>query len=529
MTLQIRANAVIAKLYGADRTLRLAVSELLSYEVEAAQHSALFKMGKWDGRSTFYDFKSDTFPAGFLGKVYSYLVRQGKKVHLVRKRPPEPLGAAGWENIDGRDGDPRYDYQADTVRRLLRQGRMIAQCATGAGKSRIALLTVACIRRPTLFLTTRGVLMYQMKDTFEEHGYRCGVLGDGEWRPTKGINVGMVQTLAANVEEWDFDTMLTKAVEANMKKKAPLDDKTLARQIGEKFKRHQLVREQTIKLLSLFELVIGEEAHEAGGNSYFEILRHCKNAHYRLALTATPFMRDDAEANMRLMAAFGPIGIKITEKMLIDRGVLARPYFKFIVTPKPKGLSFSRQGWPDCYNTGVVEHPERNRLIIAEMVRAKSFGLTTMCLVTRKDHGRLLAEMAEAAGLRVKFIFGEHDQSERKAALKGLGAGVYDVLIGSSILDVGVDVPAVGMVILAGGGKAEVAQRQRIGRGLRAKKFGPNVCFIVDFLDSRNKHLAKHSAQRRAIVEQTPGFAEGILAANDDFDFSGLGFERKVA
>ncbi|MBH8434009.1 hypothetical protein I8Q59_09430, partial [Acinetobacter baumannii] len=43
------------------------------------------------------------------------------------------------------------------------------------------------------------------------------------------------------------------------------------------------------------------------------------------------------------------------------------------------------------------------------------------------------------------------------------------------LLDGGVDVPAVGLIILAGGGKAEVALRQRIGRGLRAKKFGPNV------------------------------------------------------
>jgi superfamily II DNA or RNA helicase len=28
----------------------------------------------------------------------------------------------------------------------------------------------------------------------------------------------------------------------------------------------------------MVEVVIGEEAHEAGGNSYYEILQHCKNA-----------------------------------------------------------------------------------------------------------------------------------------------------------------------------------------------------------------------------------------------------------
>ena len=63
----------------------------------------------------------------------------------------------------------------------------------------------------------------------------------------------------------------------------------------------------------------------------------------------------------------------------------------------------------------------------------------------------------------------------------------------ANVLDVGVDVPAVGMVILAGAGKTQVANRQRIGRGLRAKKEGPNVCFVVDFDDPFNKYLVPFS------------------------------------
>jgi hypothetical protein len=51
----------------------------------------------------------------------------------------------------------------------------------------------------------------------------------------------------------------------------------------------------------------------------------------------------------------------------------------------------------------------------------------------------------------------------------------------------------------------------------------PNFAFIVDFDDGNNKHLIKHAKQRRAIVEQTPGFAEGILPRGKDFDFAGLG------
>ena len=87
------------------------------------------------------------------------------------------------------------------------------------------------------------------------------------------------------------------------------------------------------------------------------------------------------------------------------------------------------------------------------------------------------------------------------------------------------DVPAVGLIVFAGGGKAEVALRQRIGRGLRAKKSGPNAAFVLDFADDYNNHLKMHYMTRRAIVEGTPGFAENIV---NDFDYAGIGFNKII-
>lgn len=151
-----------------------------------------------------------------------------------------------------------------------------------------------------------------------------------------------------------------------------------------------------------------------------------------------------------------------------------------------------------------------------------------MVLVKRQKHGKILHGMLQQAGLRGTYIFGESDKTKRENALRKLGTGEYDYVIGSTILDVGVDVPSIGLLVIAGGGKAEVAHRQRIGRGLRGKSGMPNFAFIVDFDDGVNKHLVKHAKQRRAIVEQTPGFAEGILARRGDFDFVGLGFRRPL-
>jgi superfamily II DNA or RNA helicase len=486
---------VVAKLIGASRETKLLVSSLLSYEVEGFEHSSSFRSGSWDGRSSFYDYKTSTFPAGFVHMIAKALINAGHRVQFAIKETPLPLGPdIGTYDPLGYGFTERYDYQPDTVRKLLRTKRMIARIATGGGKSNIATLATVTIKRPTLFLTTRSVLMHQMAAAYTKAGIIPGVLGDGVWAPRKGVNVGMVQTLAARLA-----------------KPNPEDS-------AEKQAEQRKCRELTLALLSYFEFVIGEEAHESGGTSYYEIMQACRNAHYRLALTATPFMRDSGEANMRLQGAFGSIGIEVSEKTLIERGILATPYFKFHTTP---GHRLMRRGtrWPACYDLGVVENGERNLLLVSDAIKASQHGLPAMFLVQREKHGELLNHMLSDAGLQSAFVFGKHEQADRREALTDLGTGKLNCLIGSTIFDVGVDVPAVGLVGIAGAGKAEVGHRQRIGRGLREKKTGANVCFISDFSDEANNTLHEHALTRLAIVKNTPGFVERLLKPGEDFPY----------
>ena len=137
-----------------------------------------------------------------------------------------------------------------------------------------------------------------------------------------------------------------------------------------------------------------------------------------------------------------------------------------------------------------------------------------------------LLELLSKVKLRAEFINGDDDANGRKRALARLASGEINVLIGTNILDVGVDVSSVGCIILGGGGKAEVANRQRIGRGLRAKKFGPNICFVLDFMDEYNQHLQGHAIQRREIIVSTPGFAENLLPMDTDWRIDDLGFKK---
>lgn len=499
-TVIIGYNPVNAKIFQGNDTARLAASSILSYEVEGAEHTEAYQRNTWDGRSTFYNWHNDTFPRGLVSLVEQELRGRGFDVKIVNKPIPEPLGPK-FPEVDKFGYQARYDYQPATVDALEKLGVMIARVATGGGKSRIAKIAHARIKRPTLFITTRKALLYQMKRGFESSGWKCGILGDGEWDIDPMLNVAMVQTLIARLAEPEPHDKTPEA------------------------ERQRRVRQRTIEFLYTVEFLIGEEAHEVGGDGYFDLLSHLRKAEYRLALTATPFMRSSAEANMRLMAAFGPIGIEITEKMLIDRGILAKPYFKYVDLPPPKKLRRTTN-WQRAQEIGIIGHEMRNADMVQRALKAKQYGLTTMALIVRKSHGAILNKMMLDAGLRSVFIFGEASQAKRDKALLALEKGTIDVLIGSTILDVGVDVPAVGQILLGGGGKAEVSLRQRVGRGLREKKSGPNVCFIVDYRDRGNKYLQDHAIARRSIIAETPGFAENILADNEDFDFEALGFKR---
>lgn len=497
---QIGYNPVTAKLYKADDDAKVIVSTLLSYTVDGYEFTDAHKSRGWDGKSTFFNWGPATFPRGFVDDVEKALQARGYTVQRVCRPLPTPLGPV-LPKVDSFGESPRYDYQMKTVNQLLKLGVMIARVATGGGKSRIAKLATARLNRPTLFMTTRKGLLHQMAKAYRKSGFSVGIMGDGEWDPDSMLNCAMVQTLISRLAEPEEGDNSAAAM------------------------RQHRIRAKTIAYLETVEFVIGEEAHEAGGNSYYEVLRYCRKAEYRLALTATPFMRGDEEANMRLKAAFGPIGIEVSEKLLIERGILARPIFKYIECEHPKKL---RKTTPylRAVELGIIENEFRNKAIVKEVGRAAQYGLTSMVLVIRKQHGDELMKLFKAVGLRAEYIFGDKNQDARDAALGRLERGEIDVLIGTNILDVGIDVPAVGLVALAGGGKAEVALRQRIGRGLREKKSGPNVCLVIDFVDGVNKTLREHAYTRRQVVEQTRGFAENILAANDDFDYDALGFKR---
>jgi hypothetical protein len=178
--IRIVADAVNARAIGVSPALGQDLYNLMSFDVEGAEFSTAYSRG-WNGRSSFYSARSGSFPRGFLPTVVDRLRRLGVQVQLNVIRPPAPLGPSIEQCVaeSGYDPDPRYAYQATAVKSLMSYTQCIAQLSTGGGKSQVARIAHRHIGRTTLFLTTRSVLLEQMREGMEERGVPVGTLGNG--------------------------------------------------------------------------------------------------------------------------------------------------------------------------------------------------------------------------------------------------------------------------------------------------------------------------------------------------------------
>lgn len=57
---------------------------------------------------------------------------------------------------------------------------------------------------------------------------------------------------------------------------------------------------------------------------------------------------------MRLMGAFGQVGIKVSEKTLIASGILATPSFKYLSIPTPPNV-YKSTGYERAVKYGIIE------------------------------------------------------------------------------------------------------------------------------------------------------------------------------
>ncbi len=459
-----------------------------SYLMPNRWFSPAYRKKRWDGRIRFvkYDRKKKRyqFPTGFLSRVTEFLdQRQPGTYNLYDYRRIEPVENLCVELQDREHGTIRLDegkfsYQADAVQACLLHGRGIVHAATSSGKSEVGAAVIQSIGKPTVWFTHLRALLYQTQARLAERlGRKIGIIGDGKC-DYQDVTVAMVQTCS--------------------------------------YREHD-------EFLRSREVLVADECHHisggsvaSGGGDWYDNMAACP-APYRFGLSATPELDD---RGLKLLAMTGSVIFRITTDELISRGVAVPPHIWFADVP---GAAIKCSNWRQAYNDGVVNNPERNRLICDIAKQLVLDGKLPLILVSRIKHGEELVESLDRIAVNAEFIHGSVEQEERDAILNRLWNGKTQAAVAiAATMGEGINLPKLRAIInamgLQGGGDAREGDSGRstiqiLGRGLRACE-GKEYVDYVDFVDRCHKFLAEASMSRLGTLREQ-GFSDRIKLWKD--------------
>lgn len=389
----------------------------------------------WDGRIRLLKrSKSGSYyiPVGLLEKV----------VKVLKFYEISPLIELGFACSDTHQdipwlGPELRPYQIDAFVDAMKIERGIINLPTASGKTSTAIRIIAALGKPTLILVHRRELLHQWKKAVKEYTGIEPVVFTDKKKEFGFITVAMVQSL------------------------------------------HNYLKKES---LPVFDVLNVDEIHHLPSSTFYSVAMKC-DARYRIGLTATKEREDGTDLYME--AGIGPVCISVSAEKLVTEKYLALPKFEFIDVPGINYRYYSTFG--DEYKYGITLNESRNKLIVARAKQLAKEGRQVYIHVEQIAHGKSLAEMIGSP-----FVYSK--TKDRDTIIDDFRAGKTPILI-STLLGEGVDIPAIGAIIMAGGRKTKIGTIQKIGRALRPGKEKDAV--IVDFID-KGKYLNRHTQLRYA-------------------------------
>lgn len=300
--------------------------------------------------------------------------------------------------------------------------------------------------------------------------------------------------LKHELEEIFYSCGTNKQVIMKMKGYQAEYQKIVEKKNGKVLKKYN----EAMEFLDSISVMIVDEAHHTSSDTWYKVLTSCNNAQYRMALTGS-IDRTNHVLWQRLQAIFGEITTKVSNNTLIELGHSAKP--KITIFPIIAPVDIQTTTYMDAYQKGIVDNEYRNSLIAKLTKKMYDKGNGILIIINRIEHGEAISNLLKEEGVAHYFINGQLENDLRDEKIQDMRDGALKVMISSTIIDEGVDISGIDTLILGAGGKSLRQTLQRVGRGLRKKKTGENKVEVFDFYDLTNKHLKKHSEQRRKIYE----------------------------
>ena len=244
-------------------------------------------------------------------------------------------------------------------------------------------------------------------------------------------------------------------------------------------------------------LVVVDEQHRFGVEQRAALSAKADPRPHVLVMTATPIPRSVA------MTVFGDLETSTLREIPAGRAEVST-----VVVDTVRQPSWVQRVWQR-----VVEEVGRGRQAYVVCARISSTGTPGTDTENLGDDGEgapavavedLFAELSSGplAGLRVEMVHGQLPSEVKEAAMSRFAAGDLDVLVATTVIEVGVDVSNASVIVVHDADRFGISQlhqlRGRIGRGAH-----PGVCLLLTTASEQS------SARERldAVAATRDGFA----------------------
>ena len=467
-------DEVNIKIEGLAVEVRRKISNALKFELPYARHMPQYKLGRWDGTTTFFGLGGNGY-LNHLDIILPILDECGVGVDDIEDlRQPHKLEfekitenywadkGKVWPAGHPIAGQPIVlrDYQLDAINGFMENPQGLQELATGAGKT-IITATLSALCEPygrTLVIVPNKGLVVQTEEDYVNVGLDAGVyFGD-----RKDLN--KTHTICT----WQSLNILDK------KSKGVTDEEVLT----------------LAELLDGVVCVIVDEVHMAKADVLKNLLsQNLANAPIRWGLTGT-VPKEDINFHS-ILATIGPVVNRISAHTLQEKGVLSQCHVNIVQLMDFKEFRTYQEELKY-----LVTDTDRIDFISNLCKNIVNTG-NTLILVDRLDAGKQLAASIPNA----TFISGEVKLNDRKEHYDEIRDVDDKVIVATyGVAAVGLNIPRIFNLVLLEPGKSFVRVIQSIGRGIR-KAEDKDFVQIWD-ITSTCKYAKRHLTERKKFYKE---------------------------
>ena len=464
-------DEVNIKFEGLSVEVRRKISNKLKFELPYARHMPQYKLGRWDGTTTFFGLGGN----GYLNHLDIALavldecgvdVAEIEDLRETHKFDFEKITDHYWADKGKtwpaghpKEGTPIVlrDYQLDAINTFMENPQGLQELATGAGKT-IITATLSALCEPygrSLVIVPNKSLVVQTEEDYVNVGLDVGVyFGDRK-------EIGRTHTICT----WQSLNVLDKK---------GAEDEALS----------------LAEFIDGVVCVIIDEVHQAKAEVLKKLLTmNFANAPIRWGLTGT-VPKEQIEFQS-ILATIGPVVNRISAHTLQEAGVLSACHVNVVQTLDVREFRSYQEELKY-----LVTDDERMTYVSNLCSKIKESG-NTLILVNRIETGKFIIDHIPGA----VFVSGELKLNERKEEYDEIRTSTNKVIVATyGVAAVGLNIPRIFNLVLLEPGKSFVRVIQSIGRGIR-KAEDKDFVQIWD-VTSSTKYAKRHLTERKKFYKE---------------------------